>query len=40
MSDDVTPGARLWMFRDTAAKSRPQLELAGLMRGTAAKGFL
>ena len=29
MSDEVTPGARLRMFRDAAGKSRPQL--AGLM---------
>jgi hypothetical protein len=29
MSEDVTPGARLRMFRDAAGKSRPQL--AGLM---------
>ncbi|MGH3872390.1 MAG: helix-turn-helix domain-containing protein [Pseudonocardiaceae bacterium] len=29
MSEDVTPGVRLRMFRDAAGKSRPQL--AGLM---------
>lgn len=29
MSDEVTPGARLRMFRDAAGKSRPQL--AGLI---------